>query len=152
LCIENNLQVREQIKESSGIGLANIVQRYSLLTKKNVFIEKSEDYFKVKLPVLSSKPDVVSEISETKNESYERAQTGKRNKKLLWKSHFLLHYHSFFNHFKSHHQSGSSVVLLADVRLGNRTCSTRNERFCHWKRLGRKKDQEILEKQNRTFK
>ncbi|WP_316931328.1 sensor histidine kinase [Chryseobacterium sp. P1-3] len=34
LCIENNLQVREQIKESSGIGLANIVQRYSLLTKK----------------------------------------------------------------------------------------------------------------------
>lgn len=74
LCIENNLQVREQIKESSGIGLANIVQRYSLLTKKNVFIEKSEDYFKVKLPVLSSKPNTVSAIPEDKNESYERAQ------------------------------------------------------------------------------
>lgn len=74
LCIENNLQVREQIKESSGIGLANIVQRYSLLTKKNVFIEKSEDYFKVKLPVLSSKPNAVSAVPEDKNESYERAQ------------------------------------------------------------------------------
>ncbi len=74
LCIENNLQVREQIKESSGIGLANIVQRYSLLTKRNVFIEKSEDYFKVKLPVLSAKPNVSSEIIEDKDRSYERAQ------------------------------------------------------------------------------
>lgn len=74
LCIENNLQVREQIKESSGIGLSNIVQRYALLTKRNVFIEKSEDYFKVKLPVLSSKPNAVSILPETKNESYERAQ------------------------------------------------------------------------------
>ncbi|WP_294264225.1 2TM domain-containing protein [uncultured Chryseobacterium sp.] len=74
LCIENNLQVREQIKESSGIGLANIVQRYALLTKKNVFIEKSEDYFKVKLPVLYSKSNTFSVIPENKNESYERAQ------------------------------------------------------------------------------
>lgn len=74
LCIENNLQVREQIKESSGIGLANIVQRYSLLTKRNVFIEKSEDYFKVKLPVLSAKPNVSNEIIEDKDKSYERAQ------------------------------------------------------------------------------
>lgn len=74
LCIENNLQVREQIKESSGIGLANIVQRYSLLTKRNVFIEKSEDYFKVKLPVLVSKPNVVSIQPEDKDKAYERAQ------------------------------------------------------------------------------
>ncbi|SMP04393.1 2TM domain-containing protein [Chryseobacterium profundimaris] len=80
LCIENNLQVREQIKESSGIGLSNIVQRYSLLTKKNVFIEKSEDYFKVKLPVLSAKPNVVNEKINNEDKVYERAQ--KRVKEL----------------------------------------------------------------------
>ncbi|MCW3160679.1 2TM domain-containing protein [Chryseobacterium oryctis] len=74
LCIENNLQVREQIKESSGIGLANIVQRYSLLTKRNVFIEKSEDYFKVKLPVLESKPNVINIKTENNDMAYERAQ------------------------------------------------------------------------------
>ncbi|WP_415324794.1 2TM domain-containing protein [Chryseobacterium sp. MMS23-Vi53] len=74
LCIENNLQVREQIKESSGIGLANIVQRYSLLTKRNVFIEKSEDYFKVILPVLSSKPNEINVKVEDKDKAYERAQ------------------------------------------------------------------------------
>ncbi|AZA85068.1 histidine kinase [Chryseobacterium lactis] len=74
LCIENNLQVREQIKESSGIGLANIVQRYALLTRRNVFIEKSEDYFKVKLPMLSSKPNVVSVQQDDESKAYQKAQ------------------------------------------------------------------------------
>ncbi|MBV8327067.1 2TM domain-containing protein [Chryseobacterium sp.] len=74
LCIENNLQVREQIKESSGIGLANIVQRYALLTKRNVFIEKSEDYFKVKLPMLSAKPTIVSVQPDEEIKAYKRAQ------------------------------------------------------------------------------
>lgn len=74
LCIENNLQVREQLKESAGIGLANIVQRYSLLTKKNVFIEKSEDYFKVKLPILNEKPNVVSEKPEESDKAYKKAK------------------------------------------------------------------------------
>ncbi|MCJ7933999.1 MAG: 2TM domain-containing protein [Chryseobacterium sp.] len=74
LCIENNLQVREQIKESSGIGLANIVQRYSLLTKRNVFIEKSDDYFKVKLPMLSAKPNVVNVKPDDEYAAYKKAQ------------------------------------------------------------------------------
>lgn len=74
LCIENNLQIREQIKESAGIGLANIVQRYSLLTKKNVFIEKSEDYFKVKLPILSEKPNPASIDTKSQDKAYERAK------------------------------------------------------------------------------
>lgn len=80
LCIENNLQVREQIKESSGIGLSNIVQRYALLTKRNVFIEKSEDYFKVKLPILSAKPQEINIKKDDENKAYERAQ--KRVKEL----------------------------------------------------------------------
>ena len=74
LCIENNLQVREQIKESSGIGLSNIVQRYSLLTKRNVFIEKSEDYFKVKLPMLMDKPNIVSAKPNENYKDYKKAQ------------------------------------------------------------------------------
>jgi len=74
LCIENNLQIREQIKESAGIGLANIVQRYSLLTKKNVFIERSEDHFKVKLPILSEKPNTASIDTKSQDKAYERAK------------------------------------------------------------------------------
>lgn len=86
LCIENNLQVREQIKESSGIGLANIVQRYSLLTERNVFIEKSEDYFKVKLPMLLVKPQVSSEESEDEAAAYKKAQRRVREMKKFYSS------------------------------------------------------------------
>lgn len=74
LCIENNLQIREQIKESAGIGLSNIVQRYSLLTNKNVFVEKSEDYFKVKLPVLSEKPNTEKIDIKSQDKAYDRAK------------------------------------------------------------------------------
>lgn len=83
LCIENNLQVREQLKESAGIGLANIVQRYALLTKDNVFIEKTENTFKVKIPILIEK---ISQImtnytpQPSENIAYERAM--KRVKEL----------------------------------------------------------------------
>ncbi|MFC6269136.1 2TM domain-containing protein [Frigoriflavimonas asaccharolytica] len=55
LLIENNLQQREQMKESAGIGLSNIVQRYSLLSKLNVSIEKSNEFFRVKIPILTNK-------------------------------------------------------------------------------------------------
>jgi hypothetical protein len=149
LCIENNLQVREQIKESSGIGLANIVQRYSLLTKKNVFIEKSEDYFKVKLPVLSAKPNVVTEKTNDEDQAYERAQ--KRVKELK----------SFYGNLISY------CIIIPFLIILNLITSPRNIWF-YWPMLGwgiglvahgmsvfaigkgweEKKIREILEKQN----
>lgn len=76
LCIENNLQVREQLTESAGIGLSNIVQRYALLTKDNVYIEKSEQTFKVKIPILIEKNNqkMTTYTSQpTENIAYERA-------------------------------------------------------------------------------
>lgn len=149
LCIENNLQVREQIKESSGIGLANIVQRYSLLTKKNVFIEKSDDYFKVKLPVLSAKPNVVTEKTNDEDQAYERAQ--KRVKELK----------SFYGNLISY------CIIIPFLIILNLITSPRNIWF-YWPMLGwgiglvahgmsvfaigksweEKKIREILEKQN----
>ncbi len=76
LSIENNLQIREQLKESAGIGLANIVQRYALLTKDNVFIEKTEQTFKVKIPILiekNSQTMTAYTSQTTENLAYERA-------------------------------------------------------------------------------
>lgn len=76
LCIENNLQIREQFSESAGIGLSNIVQRYALLTKDNVFIEKSEQTFKVKVPILIEKnthPMTTYTSQSTENLAYEKA-------------------------------------------------------------------------------
>lgn len=75
LIVENNLQAREQVKEREGIGLSNIVQRYSLITNRNVFIEKSEDYFKVKIPLLTEKlTNMTPNINKTEEIlAYEKA-------------------------------------------------------------------------------
>ncbi len=73
LFVENNLQQREQVKESAGIGLSNIVQRYSLLTKQNVFIEKSAIFFKVKIPILTQKITAMNTQPSSESVAYQRA-------------------------------------------------------------------------------
>lgn len=80
LFIENNLQEREQVKDSAGIGLSNIVQRYSLLTKTNVFIEKSNDFFRVKIPILTQK--ITAMNTEPSTESLAYIKASKRVKEL----------------------------------------------------------------------
>lgn len=80
LLIENNLMLREQVKESAGIGLSNIVQRYSLLTKQNVFIEKSADFFRVKIPVLTQK--ITAMTTQPSDESMAYSRASKRVKEI----------------------------------------------------------------------
>ena len=80
LLIENNMQSREQVKESAGIGLSNIVQRYALLTSQNVFIEKSADFFRVKIPILTKKITAMNTQTSDETVAYERAS--KRVKEL----------------------------------------------------------------------
>nr|WP_228455954.1 2TM domain-containing protein [Chryseobacterium sp. POL2] len=82
LCIENNLQTRELPKDREGIGLLNIVQRYSLLTKENVFIEKSEDYFKVKIPMLIEQENIKIMNATTSQESLAYEKAARRVKEL----------------------------------------------------------------------
>ena len=54
LAVENNLQIKNiPTEESSGMGLANIKARYEFLSDKPVVVEKTESYFRVKLPLLS---------------------------------------------------------------------------------------------------
>jgi len=50
LCVANNLQEKEQV-ESFGIGLKNLTNRYKLLTKKEISIQRSHSSFIVKLPL-----------------------------------------------------------------------------------------------------
>lgn len=83
LFIENNLQAREIIKERDGIGLSNIVQRYSLLTKKrNVTIERSDDFFRVKIPILPQKIASTMESKNLTNEALAYDRAAKRVKEM----------------------------------------------------------------------
>lgn len=49
--VKNTLQVKKNV-ESFGIGLMNLNNRYKLIAGKEIFIEKGQAYFLVKLPVL----------------------------------------------------------------------------------------------------
>src|SRR5690606_32668457 len=58
-----------------GVGLQNIVNRYGILTKRNVLIEESEGFFKVKIPILTKQISVM-EIKHlySEQEAYNRAK------------------------------------------------------------------------------
>ncbi|TLP71254.1 2TM domain-containing protein [Maribacter sp. ACAM166] len=54
LYVTNNLQEKQVVKKSSGVGLQNIRQRYAILTKKEMQIFKTNTEFKVRLPILTN--------------------------------------------------------------------------------------------------
>ncbi|NQZ45365.1 MAG: 2TM domain-containing protein [Flavobacteriaceae bacterium] len=64
LTVHNNLQEKEVVKKSSGVGLQNIKQRYSILTDRAMQIVKTNSDFSVHLPMLSQQITVV-ETQET---------------------------------------------------------------------------------------
>ncbi len=75
LVVQNNLQKKEVLQTRKGVGLQNIVNRYGILTKRNVLIDESEAVFKVKIPILTKQ----TSIMETKylydeQEAYYRAK------------------------------------------------------------------------------
>jgi hypothetical protein len=59
LVVENRLQPKEVLKKSSGVGLANIKQRYSLLSNKVVNIKKTASHFSVAIPMLTKQISVM---------------------------------------------------------------------------------------------
>ena len=73
--MKNNLQEKEILGKGSKVGLFNIQQRYGLLTQRQVQINKSENYFEVRLPLLTKKIEVVKrEVTWDKTNSYLRAK------------------------------------------------------------------------------
>jgi sensor histidine kinase YesM len=52
LLVENNLQPKKPLEETSKTGLKNLAGRYRYLTGKEMVIRQNERYFKVSLPLL----------------------------------------------------------------------------------------------------
>lgn len=59
LVIKNNLQPKKVMKESSGVGLRNIRQRYYLLTTRQVRVQQNEKEFWVSIPLLTEKQETM---------------------------------------------------------------------------------------------
>lgn len=77
LVISNNLQEKQVVKKSTGVGLQNIKQRYAILTDRAVGIEKTTTDFKLYLPMLSKQTSVVetqTQESFIEDKRYEKAK------------------------------------------------------------------------------
>jgi len=75
LVVENNLQTKQVVKKSSGVGLNNIKQRYQLLSNKTVSIAESKTSFKVAIPMLTKQIKQMNLLPEKQfDDKYERAR------------------------------------------------------------------------------
>jgi two-component system, LytTR family, sensor kinase len=52
LVVRNRLQLKNQVQDSTGVGIENIKSRYGMLTEKPVEIKQNADFFMVYLPII----------------------------------------------------------------------------------------------------
>ncbi|SDS67545.1 hypothetical protein SAMN04515667_2715 [Formosa sp. Hel1_31_208] len=76
LIVENNLQPKQIVKKSSGVGLENIKQRYKLLSNKTVSINQQAKSFAVAIPMLTKQVSIMKAIEPKSkfDDSYVRAR------------------------------------------------------------------------------
>jgi hypothetical protein len=75
LVIQNNLQEKQVVKKSSGVGLQNIQQRYSILSDREVQITKTATDFSVAVPMLTKMVDMQeSQQSYISDKRYQKAK------------------------------------------------------------------------------
>lgn len=75
LTVSNNLQPKQILKKSSGVGLQNIRQRYQLLTERSIDIREDNNQFSVSIPMLTKQSSMAA-VQETfiENKKYKLAK------------------------------------------------------------------------------
>ncbi|WP_179345667.1 histidine kinase [Winogradskyella ursingii] len=66
LVVLNNLQPKQIVKKSSGVGLENIKQRYKLLSERKVIINQREKDFAVAIPMLTKQVTVMRNTRQSR--------------------------------------------------------------------------------------
>lgn len=74
LVIENDYQKKEVLQDRKGVGLQNIVDRYSIITNRKVKIEQTEKHFRVELPMLTKQIAIMETDYNTQESIYRKAQ------------------------------------------------------------------------------
>lgn len=73
----NNLQPKQIVKKSSGVGLENIKQRYNLLSERKVVINQRAKDFAVAIPMLTKQVSIMRRKERSQqefNDDYMRAR------------------------------------------------------------------------------
>ena len=91
LIVENNKQKKEVLQDRRGVGLQNIVNRYAFLSERNVLVEDTYEFFRIKIPILT-KQIVIMETTTiiTTNSLDESQRSCRKVKRVLWQFNFLL--------------------------------------------------------------
>ena len=74
LLVENNINLKQSLEKSTKVGLKNIDQRYSLISRDKVVVTNKNNIFRVKLPLLTQKIKVMKTDYITKSNKYIRAK------------------------------------------------------------------------------
>ena len=74
LVIENNFQKKEVLHNRKGVGLQNIADRYSLVTRREVLVEENPEYFVVRLPVLTKQISIMENYERKEENAYFKAK------------------------------------------------------------------------------
>jgi hypothetical protein len=74
LVVQNDYQKKEVLQDRRGVGLQNIISRYAIISTRQVVVEQTEQYFTVKLPVLTKQINIMETIDSEKDSSYYKAQ------------------------------------------------------------------------------
>lgn len=75
LVVQNNLQKKDVLQDRKGVGLQNIVNRYAILTQRHVLVQETNEYFTVKLPILTKQLSIMEPSHYNSEESnYLKAQ------------------------------------------------------------------------------
>jgi hypothetical protein len=152
LIIENNLQKKEVLQDRQGVGLQNIVNRYALISERKVLIEENNDYFKVKIPILT-KQIAYMETENIYNENIAYAKAKERVEKLKGFYGNLISYCCvipiliFINLQTS---SGFQWFWFPMLGWGFGVMTHAFETFGYGKNWEERKIREILDKQNGT--
>ena len=108
LIVENNLQPKQIVKKSSGVGLDNIRQRYDLLTDKKVKINQQAESFAVAIPMLTKQISVMKTRTQNQfDDTYVRARKHVEEVKEFYYSLisyiFVIPFLIFINYWTSWH-------------------------------------------------
>ena len=60
LVVTNNSQPKQVLKESTGVGLRNIRDRYALLTKRPVIVDQNGKTFSIAIPILTENIQIMN--------------------------------------------------------------------------------------------
>ncbi len=74
IVVSNNLQTKEVLGSGKGVGLKNIINRYAIITERQVKIEKNDLTFNAKIPILTKEVSLIKNKFYNEDDAYQKAK------------------------------------------------------------------------------